>query len=211
MSITNEILEDFESIDKRVFILSLLIDDYIIIFKEKVSYAERYSFLRRAKDSIRCYMIYEFYKLLSPKENGSYPKFINKIINNFKRIAWKTRIDLKRLKDFRDEFKKSVFGKTYSQIINIRDRICGHYDKKIEKDVPTYKEFETFMNLVKELHFNLNYTLFNSHRDFGISDTQKANLVIDWLENYDNLRNLILTEEVNKKEFISIRELKKYI
>jgi hypothetical protein len=211
MKTTNEILNDFESIDKRVYILSLLVDDYLTLFEVKIKLANQFSFIRRAKNAIACYMIHEFCKLLNPDEKGSYPKFLKKTINNFKRINWSTDVDIDYLKDFMKEFEQKVYNKTYNQLINIRDKICGHYDLLVEKDVPTFDEFRTFIALLKELHFDLNSTLFKSHREFEISDNEKSYFVIDWLEKYDKLRDLILTEEFNKKNSISIDTLKKYI
>jgi hypothetical protein len=211
MSITKEIQNEFDSIDKRVFILSLLVDDYIFLFKEKTTIANQYSFIRRTKDAIACYMIHDFYKLLHPDEKASYLKFLNKVIHNFKRIKWKSSVELDYLKSLKNEFETKVYSLTYNRIINLRDKICSHFDKQIEKDVPTFNDFKYFVDLIKKLHSDLCYNLFNQYRDFDISDHHRADFVLDRLKKYDKLRNLIQTEKHNKKENISINVLLKYI
>lgn len=206
-----DISTNFVSIEERLFNLTLLVDDYILLYKLKESISDHYSFLHRVKHSLANYMILELYKLLHKNEKGSLIKFLNISINNFKAIEWPTEIKIDFLKNLAKRFEESKFLNIYNKVLIVRNKISAHSDVNFFNDGPNFNELKYLIQFLKEIINDIELNIFNSQIENEISDSHRAKFLIDNLEKYNELRNLILVNKTNNRLSIDIETLLKFV
>lgn len=93
---------------------------------------------------------------------------INKLLNDYKNLDFKTLITLDSIKDYHTRFNSPEILDIRVRLITLRDKFYAHFDRNnLENEVNiTLAEIELLLNLLKDFIVDIKSKIFSSHIDF---------------------------------------------
>lgn len=98
-------------------------------------------------------------------------RLVNKLLNEYKNLEFKSLISLSDIKGFHASFISKEIIETRDRIVTLRDKFYAHTDRQdpkfIDEIIITLDEIECLFNILRDFIFDLKFKIFNSHAEFG--------------------------------------------
>jgi AbiU2 len=153
--------------------------------------------------------ILDLCKLFVENEKFSFNCLLNILVNNYKRISFKSPIEINEIKKFYNLLTESAAY--IKHIKEARDLDIAHKDNKNTFDPILITELKTLINLAKNI-FNTIFGALNNSTFLWINtDDKRAIYLIKDIAKYDIIQNLVYRTDLSKKMEISTFDLLKII
>jgi len=147
----------------------------------------------------------EMNKLFDNNESLCISKYINELVNNYRRIVWFNNLLVEELREMQlnIENHKEYFEK----IKNIRDEHLAHSDKNRKKISVHIDELDTLQKLVEDISNKIGNALYGTSTGYDHHGNGSLNGIFNRLTAFDQLRDMIFEANKNIKDSISTDKL----
>jgi hypothetical protein len=109
---------------------------------------------------------------------------INKLLNNYKNLDFKSLITLESITDYHARFNSSEIIDIRERLVTLRDKFYAHFDKdNLENEVNIkLTEIEILLNLLKNFITDIKYEIFGSQVEFENDIYVQINKALECIE-----------------------------
>lgn len=165
----------------------LAFDSYVMLNVDSSAKHElifRNKFLMRTRENLWKLSIIELTKIIgSKKEDYQIVKILNFLLNNYKNLDWKTKINKSELIEMQDRISNNEIKKKIEKVIEIRNQHYAHKDAKPTNNIFDiefyYEDFEFILETAENIMERLTQSMMNENFVFDTYTGEEANNFFD--------------------------------
>ena len=187
------------------FNLNTLEQFYEDLSQEEILMFDKYDLLSMLRHYLWKGSILDLCKLFIEDEKYSFNCLVNTIVNNYKRVSFKSPLAIKEIVGYYEKTKD--FELYIKHIKEVRDFTLAHKDDKTIFNTPMLYELRALIELAKSIFNPIYAGLYDSTFIWLNKEDTRALGLIRNIAKYESIRTLVFRSDLSKKREIQTADL----